>query len=226
MGFLVSVLNFPICPHVIIPHDTSSRRSKCRDPYFPVSLPYPSQLQGLTLVRPELTLRRWSVGSAMFLASFAAVMGPMNYIKHLFSGPRIPFTAGYFGSILLTLVFAIKVTSYLCICQVLTDARKAPEHDPHAAGCLGPNRLFDLVSCQLLSHGLSRSPSRHFLWRKTSRFMDECLIRPSGFPILKLIIIVYYLPYLAGVHYPWASLGSRGCLRIVSQLRGRSRHDA
>ena len=45
----------------------------------------------------------------MFLASFAAVMGPMNYVYHLLSTPRLPFTAAYFGSIILTLVFAIKV---------------------------------------------------------------------------------------------------------------------
>jgi uncharacterized MnhB-related membrane protein len=46
----------------------------------------------------------------MFLASFAAVMGPMNYIYHLLSTPRLPFTAAYFGSITLTLVFALKVS--------------------------------------------------------------------------------------------------------------------
>lgn len=52
---------------------------------------------------------RWTVGSALFLASFAAIMGPMNYVYHLFSAPRLPFTAAYFGSIALTLVFSIKV---------------------------------------------------------------------------------------------------------------------
>lgn len=48
----------------------------------------------------------------MFLASFAAVMGPMNYVWHLVSTPRLPFTAAYFGSITLTLVFALKVSKY------------------------------------------------------------------------------------------------------------------
>lgn len=57
-----------------------------------------------------LTPHRWSVGSMMFLASFAAMMGPMNYFYHLFSAPRLPFTAAYFGSIILTLVFALKVS--------------------------------------------------------------------------------------------------------------------
>lgn len=52
---------------------------------------------------------RWSFGSLLFLASFAAVMGPMNYVYHLFSAPRLPFTAAYFGSIIMTLVFALKV---------------------------------------------------------------------------------------------------------------------
>ena len=52
---------------------------------------------------------RWSVGSAMFLASFAAIMGPLNYVYHLLSPPRLPFTTAYFGSIVMTLVFAVKV---------------------------------------------------------------------------------------------------------------------
>ncbi|KAM3425910.1 hypothetical protein MY4824_004629 [Beauveria thailandica] len=46
----------------------------------------------------------------LFLASFAAVMGPMNYVYHLLSTPRLPFTAAYFGSIIMTLIFAIKNT--------------------------------------------------------------------------------------------------------------------
>lgn len=56
-------------------------------------------------------LRRWTVGSFLFLASFAAVMGPVNYVYHLLSTPRLPFTAAYFGSIIMTLVFAIKVST-------------------------------------------------------------------------------------------------------------------
>jgi len=39
-------------------------------------------------------------------------MGPMVYIKHLLSEPRLPFTAAYFGSIGMTLFSAIGV-SYL-----------------------------------------------------------------------------------------------------------------
>jgi hypothetical protein len=35
----------------------------------------------------------------------------MNYVYHLLSTPRLPFTGAYFGSIILTLVFALKVCS-------------------------------------------------------------------------------------------------------------------
>lgn len=55
--------------------------------------------------------RRWTLGSMLFLASFAAVMGPMTYVQHLASGPRLPFTAAYFGSIGLTLYFSLGVSS-------------------------------------------------------------------------------------------------------------------
>ena len=46
----------------------------------------------------------------LFLASFAAVMGPWAYVQHLASTPRLPFTAAYFGSIGLTLYFSLGVS--------------------------------------------------------------------------------------------------------------------
>lgn len=39
-------------------------------------------------------------------------MGPWSYAKHLISGSRLPFTAAYFGSIALTLYFAIGVSAF------------------------------------------------------------------------------------------------------------------
>ncbi|KAJ5822031.1 uncharacterized protein N7525_011315 [Penicillium rubens] len=65
---------------------------------------------------PVLTLKPrkfavlWSVGSVLFLVSWAVLMGPWTYAKHLISGTRLPFTAAYFGSIALTLYFAIGVS--------------------------------------------------------------------------------------------------------------------
>ncbi|TPR01843.1 Protein kinase domain family protein [Aspergillus niger] len=44
---------------------------------------------------------------------FAFLMGPWVYAKHLVSGPRLPFTAAYFGSIAMTLYFAIGLHSTL-----------------------------------------------------------------------------------------------------------------
>ncbi|KAL4942296.1 hypothetical protein BDV06DRAFT_165532 [Aspergillus oleicola] len=53
----------------------------------------------------------WSVGSLLFLLSWAVLMGPMIYARHLISGSRLPFTAAYFGSIAMTLYFAIGLHS-------------------------------------------------------------------------------------------------------------------
>ncbi|BDD55108.1 protein transport protein sft2 [Monascus purpureus] len=55
----------------------------------------------------------WSVGSLLFLMSWAVLMGPWTYARHLVSGPRLPFTAAYFGSIVTTLYFAIGLRSTL-----------------------------------------------------------------------------------------------------------------
>ncbi|KAL8959366.1 MAG: hypothetical protein Q9193_003759 [Seirophora villosa] len=60
-------------------------------------------------LRPRKFAILWSLGSMLFLASWAVLMGPLQYAQHLISGPRLPFTAAYFGSITLTLVFAIKL---------------------------------------------------------------------------------------------------------------------
>ncbi|KAJ6131136.1 hypothetical protein N7523_001596 [Penicillium sp. IBT 18751x] len=79
---------------------------------------------------PVLTLKPrkfavlWSVGSVLFLLSWAVLMGPWSYAKHLISGSRLPFTAAYFGSIGLTLYFAIGrqnlfLTLISSICQLV-----------------------------------------------------------------------------------------------------------
>ncbi|KAL4813670.1 Got1/Sft2-like family-domain-containing protein [Aspergillus spinulosporus] len=58
-------------------------------------------------LKPRKFAILWSVGSLLFLLSWAVLMGPMIYVRHLISGSRLPFTAAYFGSIAMTLYFAI-----------------------------------------------------------------------------------------------------------------------
>ncbi|TLD20344.1 hypothetical protein PspLS_08360 [Pyricularia sp. CBS 133598] len=65
--------------------------------------------------RPSKFVTLWTLGSVFFLCSFAAMMGPMAYIQHLLSGPRLPFTGAYLGSMTLSLYFAIGLRS-----QILT----------------------------------------------------------------------------------------------------------
>lgn len=63
----------------------------------------------------------YSMGSAFFLMSFAALWGPMNHIKHLLSGDRLPFTLIYFLTIGATLYFSMWRRSYLLtlLCAVV-----------------------------------------------------------------------------------------------------------
>lgn len=56
----------------------------------------------------------------------------------------------------------------------------ASQYYPHVACCLGPDCLLDLVSCQLLPHGLDRSTFCHHLRRKTGGFLDELSKGASG----------------------------------------------
>ncbi|TVY54178.1 Protein transport protein SFT2 [Lachnellula cervina] len=61
----------------------------------------------IMMAKPRKFAILWSLGSALFLASWAAMMGPITYAQHLMSTPRLPFTAAYFGSIALTLYFSL-----------------------------------------------------------------------------------------------------------------------
>ncbi|KAH0283930.1 SFT2-domain-containing protein [Aureobasidium namibiae CBS 147.97] len=64
-------------------------------------------------LRPRKFAILWSMASALFLSSWAVMMGPYTYIKHLLSTERLPFTGTYFGSIALTLYFALGIRSTL-----------------------------------------------------------------------------------------------------------------
>ncbi|KAG9232172.1 Got1/Sft2-like family-domain-containing protein [Amylocarpus encephaloides] len=63
------------------------------------------------ITRPRKFAILWSLGSVLFLCSWGAMMGPMTYIRHLMSTPRLPFTGAYFGSIGLTLYFSLRLHS-------------------------------------------------------------------------------------------------------------------
>ncbi|KAF2804866.1 SFT2-domain-containing protein [Mytilinidion resinicola] len=65
----------------------------------------------LFIVKPRKFAILWTMGSLLFLASWAVMMGPLQYMQHLISGPRLPFTAAYFGSIALTLYFSLGLHS-------------------------------------------------------------------------------------------------------------------
>ncbi|EZF26188.1 hypothetical protein H113_01715 [Trichophyton rubrum MR1459] len=76
------------------------------------------------MLKPRKFAILWSSGSALFLASWAVLMGPVPYARHLTSGPRLPFTAAYFTSIALTLYFAVGLHSTILtlissVCQLV-----------------------------------------------------------------------------------------------------------
>lgn len=154
--------------------------------FFSFDLPDHSDLFCPSRILLTLSLiHRWTLGSALFLASFAAVMGPMAYVQHLLSGPRLPFTAAYFGSIALTFYFALGVShilgfpslsseyagyvvvskpSFIKRFRLTRSARTVTFDTPHT--CIGPdsNGVPHLVSCQLLSYGLERPAPCNHLW--------------------------------------------------------------
>lgn len=66
---------------------------------------------GVGVLAPRKFAILWSMASLLFLLSWAVLQGPITYAQHLISGPRLPFTAAYFGSIALTLYFSLGLRS-------------------------------------------------------------------------------------------------------------------
>ena len=102
----------------------------------------------------------WSVGSLLFLLSWAVLMGPLTYIRHLISGPRLPFTAAYFGSIAMTLYFAIGVSLAIFIVTYIKIYGYANDNDilvaldlPYVGLVAFSNCRTAVVFGQLFSHG-------------------------------------------------------------------------
>lgn len=77
---------------------------------MPLALSLPFILSCSHLRTKANTIYRWSIGSLLFLTSWAFMMGPYQYATHLISGPRLPFTATYFGAIALTIYSAVGVS--------------------------------------------------------------------------------------------------------------------
>ncbi|BFZ58404.1 Protein transport protein sft2 [Savitreella phatthalungensis] len=70
-------------------------------------------------LRPRKFVTLWTVGSLLFLSSWAAIQGPLAYARHLVSGPRIGFTSAYVGSLIATLYFSRVSTLLTLIAAVV-----------------------------------------------------------------------------------------------------------
>jgi len=135
------------------------------------------------------TIHRWTIGSVLFLASWAVLMGPLTYLQHLISTPRLPFTAAYFGAIALTLYFALGVSHPFLrpfSLPVLSDADQntiittASQHSPHPHLLHRPTCRPPLVSRQLLPHGRDGAALRREVWHEQGRGLDDGLVENSN----------------------------------------------
>lgn len=117
----------------------------------------------------------------LFIASWAFLMGPYQYATHLMSGPRLPFTAAYFGSIVMTIYFAVGVSldTALFVVQnaMLTVADLASLHSSDTDFVHCTTRRVGLVSSQLLPHGKPGFALCCQGRRRPGSRMDERLIR-------------------------------------------------
>jgi len=69
----------------------------------------------LVLVRPQKFSLFFTLGSLLVMSAFAVLRGPTEQLKHMLSIQRLPFTATYLGSMVLTLYAALVAQSYLLV---------------------------------------------------------------------------------------------------------------
>ncbi|OCF56310.1 hypothetical protein V866_005019 [Kwoniella sp. B9012] len=62
-------------------------------------------------IKPRKFALAFTLGSCLFMLGFAILHGPWNHLKHILSPERLPFSLAYFGSLALTLFFAIGIRS-------------------------------------------------------------------------------------------------------------------
>jgi len=64
-------------------------------------------------IRPAKFALALSLGSILVMFGFAVLVGPITHLKHLVSKERLPFSAAYIASLVLTIYFSVSVKSYL-----------------------------------------------------------------------------------------------------------------
>ncbi|WWC63865.1 uncharacterized protein I303_106470 [Kwoniella dejecticola CBS 10117] len=64
-------------------------------------------------IKPRKFALAFTLGSLLFMLGFAILHGPWNHLKHILSPERLPFSLAYFGSLGLTLFFAVGIRSTL-----------------------------------------------------------------------------------------------------------------
>lgn len=67
----------------------------------------------LIALKPRKFVLLWTLGSILFLASFAVLYGPTAYIRHLLSKERMPFTLVYGTSLIFTIFCAYFLKSLI-----------------------------------------------------------------------------------------------------------------
>ncbi|KAG0237029.1 ER-to-golgi vesicle protein transport Sft2 [Mortierella sp. GBAus27b] len=65
------------------------------------------------IIKPSKFATSFTLGSILFMASFALLRGPMAHLKALISRERLPFTGVYFGSMIFVLWASLGAQSYV-----------------------------------------------------------------------------------------------------------------
>jgi len=67
----------------------------------------------LFALRPAKFATSITLGSILVMLGFVILIGPVNQIKHLISPARLPFSAAYIASLVLTIYFSMVNPSYI-----------------------------------------------------------------------------------------------------------------
>jgi len=107
----------------------------------------------------------------------------MIIVRHLISGPRLPFTAAYFGSIICTLYFALGVSSAVFREWLDNPANSlsniASKYIADIGVCCCTTGLRSVVFDQLLPNGLNRPALGLEVRYQQSSCLDERMMQKA-----------------------------------------------
>lgn len=145
------------------------------------------------------------------IAPAAVVIADRCLVQHLLSGPRLPFTAAYFGSIAMTLYFSIGVSDrpFLALCLPLLDMAYPSVQCFLHHTLLGIPPFLEIQQRHFARFAMSKNASLLTDWVRVTLQLQQTILTLIA-AIVQMVCLVWYLVS----YFPMGSTGLRFAARF------------